>query len=171
MDDRNSRDAEGPDLWSFALAFYAQPGVAPLCLRLQAEGETDVMLLIAHCFAFAGQDAPLTGAEVQALSRHVEDWRRRAVLPLRALRVDLRDPVARLPEAGREAFRDRLKQAELAAEKVQAGMISDWFAARRPDMSGDFVQTLRGITGTAPLPEADLTLLRTAARGAIPSSA
>lgn len=171
MDD-SSRETEAPELfWSFALAFYAQPGIAPLCLRLQAEGGTDVMLLIAHCFTFAQQNAPLTMGEVEALRGHVEDWRRRAVLPLRALRVDLRHPVAHLPEAGREAFRDRLKQAELAAEKVQAGMIAGWLAARRPEGRGDFVQTLRGIASAPPLPEADLALLAAAARAAIPSSA
>lgn len=168
MEDRTIGEA---DLWSFALAFYAQPGIAPLCLRLQAEGGTDVMLLIAHCFASARQDAPLTTAEVEALRGHVEDWRRRTVLPLRVLRVDLRRAVTHLPETEREAFRDRLKQAELAAEKVQAGMIAGWLAARRPEERGDFVQTLRGIAGAAALAEADLALLAAAARAAIPSSA
>ncbi len=171
MDDSNTGEIGRSDLWSFALAFYAQPGTAPLCLRLQAEGGTDVMLLIALCFAFARQDAPLTTAEVQELRSLMEDWRCRAVLPLRALRVDLRAPVANLPEAAREAFRDRLKQAELAAEKVQAGMISDWFALRHVAGRGDFTQTLRGITGAATLPEADLALLMAAARAATPSSA
>lgn len=171
MGDRNIGEIEEPDLWSFALAFYARPGIAPLCLRLQAEGGTDVMLLIAHCFAFARQDAPLAMAEVEMLRGHVADWRRRAVLPLRALRVDLRDVVAHLLDPEREAFRERLKQVELAAEKVQAGMISDWFAARRPEGPGDFVQTLRGITGAAPMSEADLALLIAATWAAIPSSA
>ena len=159
------------DLWRFALAFYARPGIAPLCLRLQSEGGTDVMLLIAHCYATARQDAPLTLPEVQALRDHMADWRQRAVLPLRALRVDLREPVAHLPEAEREAFRDRLKQVELAAEKVQAGMIAAWLAARVPAEKGDFAQTLRNITGTATLPDTDITLLAEAAGAAVPSSA
>lgn len=163
--------AERPDLWSFALGFYARPGIAPLCLRLQAEGGADVMLLIAHCHAFARQDAPLALAEIQALRTHMADWRRRSVLPLRALRIDLRAPVAHLPDTEREAFRDRLKQAELAAEKVQAGMIADWLAARCPEGPGDFAQGLRAIAGAAALSDADLALLAAAARGAIPSSA
>ena len=168
MSERNGKH----DLWAFALAFYAQPGIAPLCLRLQAGGGADVMLLIAHCHATARQGAPLSLSELDALRAHVADWRRRTVLPLRALRVDLRDTVAHLPEERREAFRDRLKQAELAAEKVQAGMIADWFAARDPAEPGDFARTLRGIIGAAPLPETDLDLLTAAARAAaIPSSA
>ena len=171
MDDRNTPEAGEQDLWPFALAFYAQPGIAPLCLRLQAEGGTDVMVLIAHCFAFARQGAPLTMAEIRTLGRHTQDWRRRTVLPLRALRIDLRAPVVHLPEAEREAFRDRLKRAELAAEEVQAGMISILLAARHAEKSGDFAQTLRGITGAAALSEADLALLTAAARDAIPSSA
>lgn len=162
MDRTSDTDATAA-FWAFALAFYTRPGIAPLCLRLQAEGGTDVMLLIAHCYATARQGAPLTGAECDALRAHMADWRARTVLPLRALRVDLRAPVPHLPEAEREAFRDRLKQVELAAEKVQAGMIAGWLAARRPATDGDFARTLRGIIGAADLTEADLTLLHQAA--------
>ena len=161
--------ADGSEFWAFALAFYARPGIAPLCLRLQAEGDADVLLLIAHCHAFA-RGAPLTGAECGALRDHMADWRARAVLPLRALRVDLRAPVPHLPEAEREAFRDRLKQLELAAEKVQAGLIATWLSTRRLAEAGDFARTLRAIIGAAALPDSDLALLAEAARAAIPSS-
>lgn len=163
MDDKKTKKTGRPDLWSSALAFYAQPGIAPLCLRRQAEGGTDVMLLIAHCHALARQDAPLTATELDALRDHMAEWRGRTVLPLRALRVDLREPVAHLPEAEREAFRGRLKQVELAAEKVQAGMIAEWFAARIPAGNGDFAQGLRILAGTAALPDADIALLHRAA--------
>ncbi|MCC5968323.1 MAG: TIGR02444 family protein [Pararhodobacter sp.] len=86
--------ADGSDIWAFAQSFCAKPGIASLCLRLQAEGGADVMLLIAHCYDSARQDAPLSTYELQALRAHIADWRRRAVLPLRAIRVDLRDTVA-----------------------------------------------------------------------------
>ena len=74
MDDRKTKKTGRPDLWSSALAFYAQPGIAPLCLRRQAEGGTDVMLLIAHCHALARQDAPLTATELDALRDHSRPW-------------------------------------------------------------------------------------------------
>ncbi len=149
------------DFWSFALGFYGRPGIAPLCLRLQAEGGTDVLLLIAHCWGESA-GAPLTPAEIEALRAHTADWRTRAVLPLRALRVDLRGAVDHLPEADRETFRDRLKQVELAAEKVQAGMIAAWFAARIPAEKGDFLQGLRLLAGAAALSAEDIALLRQA---------
>lgn len=163
---QNINGTEDSALWRFALAFYAQPGIAPLCVRLQADGGTDVMLLIAHCYASARLEAPLGVPEVQALRDQMADWRCRAVLPLRALRVNLRAPVAHLPESEREAFRDQLKQIELAAEKMQAGMLCAWLAARIPAEPGDFAQTLREIIGAAPLIDIDLALLATAARTA-----
>lgn len=164
--DKNSDTDAAAAFWTFALTFYARPGIAPLCLRLQAEGGTDVMALIAHCHATARQDSPLSATELAALRDHMAEWRRRAVLPLRALRVDLRDPVAHLPDARRESFRDQLKQLELAAEKVQAGMIADWLARRNPADGGDFTQGLRLLAGPAALPDPDIALLREAAKPA-----
>ena len=166
MNGQTFNSTEESALWRFALAFYAQPGIAPLCLRLQADGGTDVRLLIAHCYASARLEASLGVPDVQALRDHVADLRSRAVLPLRALRVNLRAPVAHLPESEREAFRDRLKQIELAAEKMQVGMVAAWLAARMSAEPGDFAQTLREIIGAAPLTDTDLALLTMAARAA-----
>lgn len=166
---RKSRAVQGPPgFWSFALSFYAREGVAPLCLRLQAEGRADVMLLIAHCYAMIRHDMPLTLPELQELRDHMADWRQRAVLPLRAIRVDLRDEVQQLPDSARQGFRDRLKQLELAAERIQADMIAHWLKGRILPPSGDddFVQGLRDIAGPAPLPVEDITLLTRAARAA-----
>lgn len=170
MSSRNINIAEGSDLWSFALSFSARPGVAALSLRLQAEAGIDVMLLIAHCYFSVRQKAPLSGAEVQAISAHVADWRRRAVLPLRTLRMDLREGIAHLPDAKRDAFRNQLKQVELAAEKVQADMISNWLAMRQPAEIGDFAETLGAFIIASAVSDAELALLIAAAHLATPSS-
>lgn len=164
MDERQPRTES---FWSYALSFYAQPGVRDLCLRLQDGGGVDVMLLMALSWAAGPGRAPLSIAELQALQRHTADWRRRAVLPLRAVRVDLRAGVAGLDPAASEAFRDRVKQLELAAERVQAGMIADWLA-RRPGggVAGDHREGLLWLTAAAAPSEAEVAALIAAANPA-----
>ena len=56
----------------------------------------DVMLLIAHCYG-ASIGVPLNDVEIENLREHMIEWRMRSVLPLRALRIDLRQDVTHLP--------------------------------------------------------------------------
>lgn len=147
-------------LWRSVGAAYAAPGVAPLCLRLQDQGDVDVLLLLCLCHASRALKAPLRIREVEALRALVQPWRDRAVRPVRQLRIALREPVDHVPETTREAFRDRLKALELAAEKVQAGLVADWLAARpvsRPP--ADPLAGLRHFLGQTPVTGPELALL------------
>jgi uncharacterized protein (TIGR02444 family) len=147
-------------LWQGIVRAYARPGIAPLCLRLQDQGDTDVTLLLCLCHAARALNAPLSVAEVEALRSRTEPWRDRAVRPLRHLRIALRAPVDAVSEDRREAFRDRLKSLELAAEKVQAGLVADWLAARQtPVVSVDPIAGLRHFLGQTPVTDAELSLL------------
>lgn len=147
-------------LWRRTVAAYAAPGVAPLCLRLQDQGDIDVMLLLCLCYAASVLKAPLSAEEVGALRARVQPWRAGAVRPVRALRVALRAPVDGVPEAARDAFRDRLKGLELAAEKVQADLVADWLAARRmAGVPADPLQGLRSFLGPTPITDAEMALL------------
>ncbi len=143
-------------LWNCIVAAYGVPGVAPLCLRLQDEGDIDVLLLLALC------QVPLAPAEVEALAATLAPWRAAAVLPVRRLRRALRAPVAPVPEAQREGFRNQVKALELAAERLQAGLIADWLAARGPQAPADPEAGLRHLLRGVAISEAELALLRRA---------
>lgn len=101
------------DLWSFATAGYARPGVEPLCLRLQAEG-ADVCLLLCALWleqrGVAASDVRLR--ELQAVS---QAWQREVVMPLRELRQRWRAAAADDPVLAQ--LREQIKATELAAER------------------------------------------------------
>lgn len=72
------------DLWNYALALYARPGVEAACLELQALGG-DVCLLLCATWLQARGVAVL-GERAQALQELAEPWQRDVVAPLRSLR-------------------------------------------------------------------------------------
>ncbi|MCC0080951.1 MAG: TIGR02444 family protein [Rhodobacter sp.] len=145
-------------LWAAITAAYARPGIAPLCLRLQDQGGIDVMLLLGLCYAARALGAPLSPAEVQALRAASEPWRAAAVRPARALRIALRGTVAGVADETREGVRDRLKAVELAAERVQAGIIAAHLASRVAQDAAPLAG-LRYFLGGAPVTEGEIAQL------------
>jgi uncharacterized protein (TIGR02444 family) len=103
------------DLWTFALAFYAQPGVEMACLELQAAG-TDVCLLLAGIW-LEQRGAAYDEARLKQLTAISDDWRARVVAPLRSLRQSWRQQAALDDELA--DLRTRIKALELDAEQVQ----------------------------------------------------
>jgi uncharacterized protein (TIGR02444 family) len=105
------------DPWTFALAFYRQPGVADACLALQNDFGADVVMLIGLCW-LAGRDGSAPdAAAIARLDAALGDWRTTVIAPLRALRQTLKPRLARLPPTA-AAARERIKDAELASERV-----------------------------------------------------
>lgn len=101
------------DLWSFAIHFYARPGVEEACLRLQAEG-ADVCLLL--CGVWLGRrGVACTAPRLEQLSELAQPWQSTVVQPLRRLRQDWRAAAASDGELAR--LRERLKGLELEAER------------------------------------------------------
>lgn len=103
------------DLWAFALAFYAQPGVETACLELQAAG-ADVCLLLA-CIWLEHRGAACDEARLKQLTTISDDWRARVVAPLRNLRQSWRQQAVLDDELA--DLRTRIKKLELDAEQVQ----------------------------------------------------
>ncbi|MDP2213948.1 TIGR02444 family protein [Phenylobacterium sp.] len=101
------------DLWSWAVAAYGRPGVAPTALALQDEHGQCVPLLLWG--AFARPADPDVIGEAVSLARA---WERAAILPLRAARRNLKSPLPGADTGPREALRDQVKAAELAAERL-----------------------------------------------------
>ena len=104
--------------WTFSLRFYRLDGVAPACLALQDERGVDVNVLLFLLF-IATQGRGLTQADVAEINAAMEDWRREAVVPLRAVRRFLRAPPAAIDAAQAAALRERIKAVELEAERLE----------------------------------------------------
>ncbi|WP_252273615.1 TIGR02444 family protein [Pseudomonas subflava] len=101
------------DLWSFALACYARPGVEATCLRLQDDG-ADVCLLL--CALWLERRRVACSAERLAqLQEIAEPWQRQVVQPLRELRRAWKAAARHDPQLAK--LRDRIKALELEAER------------------------------------------------------
>jgi len=107
------------DAWTFALELYRRPGVQAACLDLQDRRGADVVLLIVALWAGAACGHALTEEEAARLEAAARPWREDVVRPLRAVRRRLKSGPAPAPSAAAGALRSRVKEAELAAERLQ----------------------------------------------------
>lgn len=108
-------------LWEFASTRYARSGVAPCCLALQDELDADVnMLLAAAWLGSAGLH--WQREQVEQVVAACAQWRSSCLLPLRAIRRDLRQ----MP--GAENWYQRIKALELEAERHQLHRIEQTLA-------------------------------------------
>lgn len=102
------------DLWSFATALYARPGVERACLQLQSEG-ADVCLLLCAAWLQHRQVTYSTQRH-QLLETIATPWQHEVVMPLRQLRQNWRADAAH--DDTLNALRDHVKGLELNAERV-----------------------------------------------------
>lgn len=114
------------DLWTFALACYARPGVETLSLELQEQG-VDICLLL--CGSWLEVRAiRCTPQRLERLQRLANSWQHEVVTPLRTLRQAWRD--AAQTDAELKALREQVKALELTAEKTLLGRLEnetrDW---------------------------------------------
>ena len=146
------------ELWNFALACYAEPGVEKACLELQALG-MDVCLLLA-CVWLEIRGIQQNAQRLEELKQLSKDWQSAVVLPLRNLRQAWREQAAIDTELA--SLRQRVKTLELDAERTQFERLQQatqhWL---REDGSNNWLNQLcTGINGD---PDALLTVLRLAA--------
>ena len=109
--ERPAAGASGNPFWDFSLAVYGRPGVAAACLDLQDRLGLDVNILLFLAWAGQGCGVRLDRAELERIDAAVAPWRAEVVRPLRAVR--------RRVKAEDAALYERLKAAELAAERLQ----------------------------------------------------
>ena len=110
--------AQKSPFWQFSVKFYAVPGVAPACIALQDLAGVDVNLLFFLLWK-AKLGRALNEPELKELDHMVGVWRNTAVIPLRELRRALKSPQAILAPDVVKSFRERIKAAELEAERLQ----------------------------------------------------
>jgi uncharacterized protein (TIGR02444 family) len=104
--------------WRFSLRFYRNPDVAAACIALQDGAGVDVNVLLFLLWN-ATLKRSFSPAVITDLDERIGAWRNAAVIPLRELRRALKIPPPVVAPGAAEAFRTRVKAAELEAERLQ----------------------------------------------------
>ncbi len=124
------QSAQVPDLdnalWRFVLPFYSRAGVSPACLTLQETLGVDVNILLFAIFAQVERGILLERNDLAAIDALVRDWRNDVIQPLRRVRTRMKSGPSPAPSSITEALRNRIKAAELEAEKIELAMLADW---------------------------------------------
>lgn len=111
------------NVFDVMVRLYGEPGIASWCLEAQASHAVDVPSLL--FFALADSDGH--GADDRDMPRLLEragEWRSLFVLPLRHLRLALRQSRRNTVEI--ELY-EKIKAAELEAERLQVQRLADDF--------------------------------------------
>ena len=116
--------------WQFSLAFYARPGVADACLRLQDDAGADVNVMFYALF-LAMQSRQIGRADAARIDALIKTWREAAVVPLRTLRRRLKTGIEPFPAATTEELRNAVKRIELEAERLE----QEWLEQLAPAAS------------------------------------
>jgi uncharacterized protein (TIGR02444 family) len=103
--------------WTFTLALYGKPGVAPALIGLQDRLGLDVNMLLYCCWAGTGGRL-LSHEDLKAVETLAEPWQSEVVRPLRALRRRLKGGFAPIPADRVEAFRKRVNELEIEGEHI-----------------------------------------------------
>lgn len=112
-------------LWSFALTVYQRDSVAPACLDLQEQCQIDVPLMLCAVFACL-QGKAISDEDLTQLQDLAGPWQSDIVQSLRHIRTQLKTGPKPAPNAVTEDLRNKVKAAELAAEKIQLEMMQTW---------------------------------------------
>jgi len=105
--------------WDFSIRVYAVTGVAEACLALQDDQGADVNLVL-FCLWVAQQNGGrLSRSQLEGYLDRVADWQAQVVVPLRALRRQLKEESSAIPPEFRELVRSTVKRAELDAEHAE----------------------------------------------------
>jgi uncharacterized protein (TIGR02444 family) len=102
-------------LWDFSLAFYAKPGVEDCCLQLQDNYRVNVNVLL-WCVWLGFRGYELNQVYLDEALALISPWDNHYVRPLRDLRRQMKVEFG-TGDAGVEAARTTIKQAELQAER------------------------------------------------------
>jgi len=104
--------------WRFSLKYYGQAGVSDACIALQDGCGVDVNLLL-FLFWLASERQELAADEVKKLDATIKSWRELTIIPIRDTRRKLKGAKTFVDPAKQEALRDKVKEVELEAEKLQ----------------------------------------------------
>ncbi|MFP3944139.1 MAG: TIGR02444 family protein [Alphaproteobacteria bacterium] len=115
--------AEADEFWRFSLRFYGLPEVQEICLRLQDEAGLNVNLILWCCWQ-AAQGRRLRDGDIANAAGRISGWSEDVTQPLRALRRRVKAAQGGdIALAARKQLYERLKAAELEAEKVEQALL------------------------------------------------
>ncbi|MCH9640918.1 MAG: TIGR02444 family protein [Actinomycetia bacterium] len=113
-------------LQRFALNVYGAEGVPRAAVLLQDRCGVDVNVLLLAAFVGSAMGASFGRAEAECARDRTQQWQHEVVRPLRAVRTRLKDGPAPVPAPATTALRDQIKAAELNAEMIELGELSDF---------------------------------------------
>jgi uncharacterized protein (TIGR02444 family) len=118
MTEQHTHPSTNTPLWRFSLHFYRQAGVADACIALQDGCGVDVNLLL-FVLWLSARRRHLSVGEVRDLDAAVRTWRDLTIVPVRAIRRNLKGAATVVDANKQEALRTRIKAVELEAERLQ----------------------------------------------------
>jgi len=104
--------------WNFSLRLYGEPKVAAACIDLQEHLGVDVNVLLYVLYA-AHHGRSLDDEAIDRIEATVREWRTEVVIPLRAIRRRLKEPIGVFEPRLTSDLRDEVKRIELASERLQ----------------------------------------------------
>ena len=113
--------APGNPFWDYSLEVYQRRNVAGPCMALQDRLQLDVNLLLFCCWTGA-KGHQLSEQQIREALAATEVWQGQVVAPLRRLRRLLKTSLDLAPPK-RQDFRDKLKDLELDAERVEQDIL------------------------------------------------
>jgi uncharacterized protein (TIGR02444 family) len=140
----NRQMMTGNKLWSFAVTIYQRDAVAPACLDLQEQCQIDVPLMLCAVFACL-QGKAISDEDLTQLRNLASPWQSDIVQSLRRIRTQLKAGPSPAPNAVTEDLRNKVKAAELAAEKIQLEMMQVWVSQLAAIERGDGMPELPAI--------------------------
>jgi uncharacterized protein (TIGR02444 family) len=110
------------DFWTFSLDFYGKQNVAKACLSLQDRRDADVNLLLLAAY-LASKGHVLDDTHLSIADGMTAGWRAAVLQQLRQVRRRLPKFAEEVPEDDRKNVKDKILEAELAAEQVAHRLI------------------------------------------------
>lgn len=133
--------------WDFSVRTYRSEGVAQACLELQNETGADVNVILFCCWVGASRGEFKT-ADYDAVMAFCHSWADQVVRPLRGVRSWMKltgcaNPV--LPQQDCLDLRERIKQVEFEAEKLQENVMQSLLESCPPVALDSRAQTAAAV--------------------------
>ncbi|MFT4823939.1 MAG: hypothetical protein ACI9DH_001052 [Halioglobus sp.] len=116
------------EFWKYSLSTYEIEGLAQAALSVQDEMGLDINLIL-YASWLASCGLMLTTIHLEGLDSHIGRWQHEVVIPLRAIRRQLKS------FSDVDLLRDRVKDIELESEKHQQQVMWEYFNTSEPLMS------------------------------------
>ncbi len=129
--------------WDFSLRIYSQKGVEPSCLELQNNYGCDVNLLLFCCWGGLTYEVIPEDIVGRAVD-YSKVWQSDVVQPLRDVRSRMKGRQWITAANKHENLRDRVKSAELEAERLQQAVLEQ-LVCNLPVIQADPITTLDAI--------------------------